>query len=49
MGHQSSSGHSTSGDLNFQLIVTIYRRRRLTRNVVSVFSVLYRDRFAYLR
>ncbi len=40
-GHQSSNDHSAGGDVTFQLIVTICRRGRLTRNVGSVISILY--------
>lgn len=46
IGHQSSNGHTTGGDLKFELIVTIYRGR-LTRNVGSVVSILYRERVSY--
>ena len=38
-GHQSSIGH----DLKFQLIVTIYRRGRLTRNVGFVVPTFYHE------
>ncbi len=37
----STNGHCAGGDVTFQLIVTIYRRGRLTRNVGSVVSILY--------
>lgn len=46
-GHQSSNGHSTGGELKYELIVTIYRRGPLTRNAWSVVSVLYSDGFSY--
>lgn len=39
LGHQSSNGHSPVSDLNFQLIVTINRRGRLTRNIGYVISI----------
>ena len=39
LGHQSSIGHGPVRDLKFQLIVTIYRRGRLTRNVGFVFPI----------
>jgi hypothetical protein len=48
LGHQSSIGHGRVNDLKFQLIVTIYRRGRLTRNVGFVVAVLCHDSFSYV-
>ena len=42
-GHQSSIGHGPVHDLKFQLIVTIYRRGRLTRNVGFVVPTFYHE------
>jgi hypothetical protein len=46
LGHQSSIGHGPVHDPKFQLIVTIYRRGRLTRNVGFVVPILYHDSFS---
>lgn len=44
LGHQSSNSDSTgTSDLKFQLIVTIYRRGRLTPNVGFVIPILCND------
>jgi hypothetical protein len=40
-GHQLFNGRGAGGGVTFQLIVTIYRRGRLTRNVGSVVFILY--------
>ena len=47
IGHQSSNGHSTGGELKFELIVTGHRGGPLTRKVGSVVSALYSDGFSY--
>jgi len=41
LGHQSSNGHSPVSDLKFQLIVTINRRGRLTRNIGVKQKIFY--------
>ena len=45
LGHQSSIGNGPVHDLKFQLIVTIYRHGRLTRNLGFVVPALYHDSF----
>jgi len=42
--HQSSNGHGADNDRKFQLIVTIYRRRRLNSNVVFVITIRCHER-----
>jgi len=44
LGHTSLNSHSARSDLHFQLIVTIYRRGRLNRNVGFVITISYHER-----
>jgi hypothetical protein len=44
LGHQSLNGHSIGSVLKFQIIVTIYRRGRLNRNIGFVITVSFHER-----